>query len=68
MKLFTTTQVAEMTGIKRRSVTLAANRYGVGTKMGRDWLFTAEDIVKLKGRPGRGRPPKVKEEPAEVEA
>jgi hypothetical protein len=60
-KYFTTTEVANEVGIKPAMIRRHAYNYGLGEKVGRDWLFTVEDIVKLKGRPGRGRPPKVKE-------
>ena len=59
MKQYTATQVGEIIG--KASVTVrvvAARNGGIGQKIGRDWVFTDEDIAKLEalhiGKP-RGR-------------
>ena len=55
-KLFTTNEAAEILGRKRISVQLLAKRHGIGQKIGRDYLLTKEDIDRLRGLQGAGRP------------
>ena len=52
-----------MLGLSPVTVQIYAERYGVGKKLGRDWLFGEEDIRIIKERQerGRGRPPLDKE-------
>lgn len=55
----TTKQVAERLGIDPSRVIRLAAKYGIGAKLGRDWLFTAADVDALRdrstGKPGRPR-------------
>ena len=54
MKLYNKDQAAELLGIAPNSMREYARKYAVGQKVGRDWVFTDEDIEKLRQRPGRG--------------
>lgn len=45
-----TKQVAELLGITARAVRFWAERHEIGQKVGRDWVFTDEDIDRLKQR------------------
>ncbi len=60
--LFTIPQVAAMLGRPAVSVRQVAQRNGLGRKLGRDRLLTAEDVETLRkllhDRPGRPRKPK----------
>ena len=60
MKLYTAKEVAEKLDLSSDSMRHYAVRYNVGTKVGRDWLFTAEDIKTIKKHKGKsGRPRKL---------
>ena len=54
---YTTTEVAEIIGVHPRQVRHLAQKHRIGTRFGRDWLFTAADVRKFKDRPQIGRPP-----------
>ena len=57
MELFTAAEVAAKLGLSKASVRAYATRYDVGTKYGRDWLFTEADIEAIRNRQGKiGRP------------
>lgn len=52
----TSGEVAERLGISRRRVTELAKSRGVGTQVGRDWLFSENDVAAMRDRkPGRPR-------------
>ena len=59
-ELLTVQQAAAVLGINERNVRRLAQRYGLGWRIGREWLFTSDDLAGLRerstGRPGR--PPK----------
>lgn len=63
MKQYTSAEVAEIIGKAAVTVRVAAARHGIGQKIGRDWVFTDEDVAKLDalhlGKPrGRNAPRK----------
>ena len=68
--LYTTSQVAEMTGRSRISVQKLAERHaGLGQKIGRDRLFTLADVERIKALPSRPGPtpkPKPPKPPARM--
>lgn len=52
----TSGEVAERLGISRRRVTELAKNREVGTQVGRDWLFSENDLAAMQDRkPGRPR-------------
>jgi predicted RNase H-like HicB family nuclease len=53
--LYTSDQVVEMLGVNKQRVHALAKSRGVGTKRGRDLLFTAQDIAAMRDR-RNGRP------------
>jgi hypothetical protein len=58
-KLYSTEEAAHTLGVVPQRVRALAAHRGVGMKVGRAWVFTAADILKLK--PGRiGRPAKTR--------
>jgi len=61
-KLYTTTQAAELLGKKMEAVQVYARRHKIGQKIGRDILFTPEDIERLRAAPPPGRPKQKKED------
>ena len=54
-RLSTTRQVAERLGISVPRVKQLATELHVGTKLGRDWLFTDAEIETMRRRPDRRR-------------
>lgn len=58
--MLTTTDVAARLGIDPSRVRRLAQTHGIGTKVGRDWLFTEADVAAMQqhstGKPGH--PPK----------
>ena len=57
--LYTSRQVAEMTGRKRVTILSLRKRYSLGRKYGRQWLFTLEDVARIQAiNPLGGRPRK----------
>ena len=59
MKLFTAKEVAKKLDLSPDSMRHYAVRYKVGTKIGRDWLFTGDDVKVIRKHKGNiGRPRK----------
>jgi hypothetical protein len=56
--MLTTAQVAACLAITPRQVGHLARQHGVGTKIGRDWIFTDQEVRRLMIRPKVGRPAK----------
>jgi hypothetical protein len=56
--MLTTAQVAACLSITPRQVGHLAKQHGVGTKVGRDWIFTDQEVRRLASRPKVGRPAK----------
>jgi hypothetical protein len=56
--MLTTAQVAACLSITPRQVGHLAKQHGVGTKVGRDWIFTDQEVRRLTSRPKVGRPAK----------
>jgi hypothetical protein len=56
--MLTTAQVAACLAITPRQVGHLARQHGVGTKIGRDWIFTDQEVRRLMIRPKAGRPAK----------
>ena len=50
--------VAEALLVDEAHVRHLARQHGIGFKVGRNWLFTSDDVKRLKKKrqPGRGRP------------
>lgn len=58
-ELRTSQQVADLTGRARVTILSLRQRYDLGVKMGRDWLFTPEDVAFIASiNPLGGRPAK----------
>ena len=55
-KLYTTAEAAEMTGRKPVTVRQLAATHGIGRRIGRDWVFDDNDILRLRNIPKPGRP------------
>ena len=56
MKLLTSTQVAAELGVNDSRIRQLARQKQIGQKLGRDWVFTVEEVEKLRTRktaPGR---------------
>jgi len=49
-------EAATKLGLDDSQVRRLAVSLGVGFKVGRNWLFTTEDLKALRQRPGMGRP------------
>ncbi len=49
-------EAASKLGLDDSQVRRLAAALGVGFKVGRNWLFTTEDLKVLRRRPGMGRP------------
>lgn len=70
--LFTTAHVAELTGRLKKTVSQIAKERGIGRKLGRDWLFTPEEVAEIQkidrrgGRPRRDGSPIVYRKPTEA--
>lgn len=63
--LLTSAEVAQVTGRARVTIQSLARRRKLGRKVGRDWLFTWDDVHKIQGIDKKGgagmhapRPPK----------
>jgi hypothetical protein len=50
--MLTTAQVAACLSITPRQVGHLAKQHGVGTKVGRDWIFTDQEVRRLADRRG----------------
>ena len=61
-EFFTAAQAAASIGRSDRAVKRAAARIGIGARHGRDWLFSRDDLPKLKAatHDGPGQPRKTK--------
>ena len=56
--MLTTAQVAQRLNVTPRQVGHLAKKHGIGTKAGRDWIFTDQEVRRLAIRPKVGRPAK----------
>jgi hypothetical protein len=56
-KLYNSEEAGQLTGRKAVTVRQLAKDHGIGQHVGRDWVFTQEDIERLKAIPKPGRPP-----------
>ena len=57
MKIYSTDEVAKILELSSSRIRKAAAALKIGQKVGRGWIFTPEDIEKIRGRIGmRGRP------------
>jgi len=56
--MLTTAQVAQRLAITPRQVGHLAKQHGIGTKIGRDWIVTEQEVQRLSSRPTVGRPAK----------
>ena len=54
--MLTTAQVAACLAITPRQVGHLAKQHSIGTKIGRDWIFTEQEVQRLTSRPKVGRP------------
>lgn len=54
-RLYTTQEVADQIGVTTGRIRQLAVPLHVGTKVGRDWVFTADDIERLRERDDRRR-------------
>ena len=58
-ELRTSQQVADVTGRRRVTILSLRQRYDLGQRVGRDWLFTPEDVAFIASiNPLGGRPAK----------
>lgn len=55
--LYNSEQAGEMTGRKAVTVRQLAQAHQIGKRIGRDWVFTDDDIMRLRSIPKPGRPP-----------
>jgi hypothetical protein len=53
---YNTTEAGRLTGKKPVTVRQLAKTHNIGTRVGRDWVFTEADIERLKAIPKPGRP------------
>jgi len=71
-ELRTSQQVADVTGRKRVTILALRQRYDLGQRVGRDWLFTPEDVTfiasinPLGGRPAKAGKNAYTKDPAQV--
>lgn len=56
-KLYNSDEAGHLTGRKGVTVRQLAKVHGIGQRVGRNWVFTDEDIERLKAIPKPGRPP-----------
>ena len=49
-------QVAEMLGKQPITIRKISERFGIGVKVGRDWIYTDEDVETLRNWRKPGRP------------
>lgn len=50
--IYSAAQVAEMLGLTRQRVTQCARRWGIGRKLGREWMFAPADVEAIRDRQG----------------
>lgn len=55
---YTSKQVAAMLGRAEISIRKLSKRFGIGTKIGRDWVYSDADVETLRKWRKPGRPPK----------
>lgn len=58
---FTSSEVADQLGVSINLVRTLSRDRNVGTRLGRDWLYSEADVEALRKRRPRGRPRKEKE-------
>lgn len=59
--ILTADQIAAKIGVTGGTVRRRARIHNIGTRLGRDWLFTAEDMQLLRRISGKaGRPPSLR--------
>ena len=56
-KMYSVNEVAAMLGKSIIAIRKIVARHNLGTKVGRDWVLTEEDIEKVRRVPKPGRPP-----------
>ena len=54
-KLYTSNEVSKILEIQAQTVTYYFKKYGIGKKIGRDILFTEDDILEIQKTDGRKR-------------
>ena len=54
--LLTAEQIAKELGKSVEAIRKIAAKHNIGTKLGRDWIFTEQDIKAFEAIPGPGRP------------
>lgn len=50
--IYSAADVAEALGVSRQRVTQCARRWGLGRKLGREWIFLAADVEAIQDRQG----------------
>lgn len=55
-KLYSTAEAAAATGKAVQTIRQLAKSHSIGQRIGRDWVFTQDDIERLKAVPKPGRP------------
>lgn len=58
---YTSSEVADQLGVSINLVRTLSRDRNVGTRLGRDWLYSEADVESLRKRRPRGRPRKEKE-------
>ena len=54
LKLYSTAEAAQAVGISEPTVRRLARLHQLGTRKGRDWLFTQHDLDRMRQRPRVG--------------
>ncbi len=54
LKLYSTAEAAQAVGISEPTVRRLARLHQLGTRKGRDWLFTQADLDRMRKRPRVG--------------
>ena len=50
--IYSAEEVAKKLGLSRQRVAQCARRWGLGRKLGRDWVFTDSDVGAIRDRQG----------------
>ena len=50
--IYSAAAVAEELGLSRQRVTQCARRWGIGRKLGREWMFATADVEAIRDRQG----------------
>ena len=58
--LYSTKMLASMLSKDGNTIRMLAAKHKIGIRFGRDWIFNAADIERMRAIPGPGRPRKVK--------